>query len=552
MEYIPLSFIAGVLTVLAPCVFTLLPVILGGSLVGNNWKKTATIIGSLAVSVFFFTLILKASTLLIYVDPNFWKYVSGGILIGFGIVTLFPKLWGKLAFKLNLSSKPDKLLSKGSQKRSFIGDVLVGAALGPVFSSCSPTYAIIIATILPQDPISGVINLIVYIIGLTLVLALISIFGQKIIKNLKWAVNPNGAFKKLLGIIFIVIGISIFTGFDKKFEIFLLDNGLFNPTQIETKLLEREDESDKVGALDLNVKKPFKAPELAGIVDWINSSPLKLAELKGKVVLVDFWTYSCINCIRTLPYLTSWYDKYKDDGLVIIGVHSPEFAFEKVKSNVENAVTENKVKYPVALDNNFSTWKAYENQYWPASYFIDRNGNIVHTHFGEGAYVENEMIIQQLLSVEGKGTLPDKKSTFNRSQTPETYLGYSRIENFLNLGELEINKAKSYTKQRSVGNYWSLEGDWSLSLEYAIAQNDLGKLSMKFNAREVYLVMGSDVGKSINIKVFQEDKEISSTDIAILNYGLYTVVKSPEFLTDYRLEITNAKGVQMHAFTFGG
>lgn len=552
MEYIPLSFIAGILTVLAPCVFTLLPVILGGSLAGNSWKKSATIIGSLALSVFFFTLLLKASTLLINIDPNFWKYLSGGILIGFGITTLFPKLWDKLAFKLNLSSRPDKLLNKGSKKRSFIGDVLVGAALGPVFSSCSPTYAIIIATILPQDPVSGVINLLAYIIGLTIVLALISIFGQKVIKNLKWAVNPNGIFKKSLGILFIVIGLSIFTGFDKRFETFLLDNGLFDVTQIEMRFLENEERPDKTDTVSLNVKIPFKAPEIVGVEDWINSEPLKLADLKGKVVIVDFWTYSCINCIRTLPYLSSWYEKYKDDGFVIVAMHSPEFAFEKVKSNVENAVKEYNIKYPVALDNNFSTWRAYENRYWPASYFIDRNGNIVHTHFGEGNYEENEMIIQQLLSVKPKSITSIKESTFNRSQTPETYLGYSRIKNLLNIDEFEANKSKQYSKQTNLPNYWSLEGNWTISEEYSKPEEDNSKLTLDFSAKEVYLVMGSDTEKSINVKVFFKEQEISSENISILNYDLYTIVKLPEFLLGYRLEITNAKDVQMHAFTFGG
>jgi len=237
MEYLPLSFIAGILTVLAPCVFTLLPVILGGSIATNSRKRTFTIIASLALSVFFFTLLLKASTLLIDIDPNFWKYLSGGILIGFGLVTLFPTVWSNISAKLKFSDKSDSLLNSGSQKQSFLGDVLVGAALGPVFSSCSPTYAIIIATILPQNIILGIINLIAYVIGLVLILSLVALFGQKLIKNAKWAVNPKGIFKKSLGVLFIIVGIAIFTGFDKTFEIFLLDNGLFDPTQIEMRLL---------------------------------------------------------------------------------------------------------------------------------------------------------------------------------------------------------------------------------------------------------------------------------------------------------------------------
>lgn len=240
MEFLPISFIAGVLTVLAPCVFTLLPVILGGSLTGSNWKKPAVIITSLSISIFVFTLLIKASTLLINIHPDFWKFLSGLILIFFGLITLFPNIWTKINVKLGLSTNSDKLLHKGSQKTGFVGDILIGAALGPVFSSCSPTYTIIIATILPQDLFTGVINLIVYIIGLAIVLTVIAIFGQKIIKKTKWSVDPNGKFKKFLGILFIIIGIVIFTGFDKTLETFLLDRGLFDVTQIEMQLLENK------------------------------------------------------------------------------------------------------------------------------------------------------------------------------------------------------------------------------------------------------------------------------------------------------------------------
>ena len=240
MEFLLISFIAGILTILAPCVFTLLPIILGGSIVGNGWKKPATIIASLSVSIFLFTLILKASTLLISIDPNIWKYISGTILIIFGLITVFPNIWAKIDFKLGFSSRSDKILNKGSKKSGILGDIFIGAALGPVFSSCSPTYAIIIATVLPQDPLIGILNLTIYILGLALVLIVISISGQSIVKKAKWAVNPNGIFKKILGVVFILIGISIFTGIDKKFEAFLLDQGILDVTQIEMNLLKKD------------------------------------------------------------------------------------------------------------------------------------------------------------------------------------------------------------------------------------------------------------------------------------------------------------------------
>lgn len=550
MEYLFISFIAGVLTILAPCVFTLLPVILGGSLTGKSWKKPLTIITSLSVSIFVFTLILKSSTLLINIHPDFWKYISGGIILVFGIFTLFPDLWGKINLSLGLSTSSDKLMNKAAKKRSFIGDILLGASLGPVFSSCSPTYAIIIATILPLDLFTGVVNLLAYILGLALVLIIVSIFGQKVIKNAKWAVNPNGLFKRVIGVIFIIIGISIFTGFDKKFETFLLDQGILDVTQIEINLLEKDNISERTD-ISLNVASPYPAPEITGITEWINSNPLTIQELKGKVVLIDFWTYSCINCIRTLPYVTSWYDKYKDDGLVIIGMHSPEFAFEKISSNVENAVDEYKINYPVALDNNFATWRAFSNRYWPATYFIGRNGNVVHTHFGEGNYEENEAIIQHLLGIDKVIDNLAKEPSYNRNQTAETYLGFSRFGNFLNTTEVKANDVSNFTRKNDVSNSWSLEGDWLVTPEHIVSKSPTSKLKLNFNAKEVYLVMGSATRAEVVVKVFKDDTEVSSSIIEVTDYDLYTIVSLPEFSFNYRLEIISPENIQMNAFTFG-
>lgn len=556
MEYLFISFLAGILTVLAPCVFTLLPVILGGTLTGNTWRKPAVIITSLSISIFFFTLILKASSVLISLNENFWQIISGSILIIFGLITFFPEVWTRINTKIGLSERTDKLLNKSKKNNTIVGDIFVGAALGPVFSSCSPTYAIIVATILPQNFAVGVINLIVYLIGLSSILIVISISGQKIIKNLKWAVNPKGRFKKFIGFIFVLIGLSIVTGIDKKFETYLLDNGILDVTRIEINLLEQKESNNTDNTPPKNIKlsvlNPYKAPEITGINEWINSQPLKISELRGNVVLVDFWTYSCINCIRTLPYITSWYNKYKDDGLVIIGMHSPEFAFEKIKSNVENAVQKYEIKYPVALDNNFVTWSAFNNRYWPAKYFIDKDGNIVHTHFGEGDYEESEKIIQSLLGSSSEDITREGVSTFNPQQTPETYLGYDRLDRFLNSREFEPNKDINFKTQTPRTNYWSLEGRWSIGSEYSTSRSSESKLILTFNAKEVYLVMGADQKSTVKIKVFDKDIEIYSQELEVYNSDLYTVAKLMQFYKNQRLEITFPEGVRVNAFTFGG
>lgn len=238
MEYIFLSLLAGILTVLAPCVFTLLPIVLGGSLQTGKARRALIIILSLLFSIVLFTLILRASTALIQIPQSFWSIVSGAIIIFIGLISIFPDNWTKISFKLGLQRKSDKLLENASTKKGVLGDVLTGAALGPVFSSCSPTYALIIAVILPQDFFVGFINLLFYVLGLGLILALVSLLGQRFVKKMKWAVNPNGIFKKVLGIIFVLVGIMIFTGFDKRLETFLLDQGLFDPTRIELELMK--------------------------------------------------------------------------------------------------------------------------------------------------------------------------------------------------------------------------------------------------------------------------------------------------------------------------
>jgi len=234
-----ISFVAGILTVLAPCVLPVLPIIIGGSIdtTKNRYKKALTIIVSLGVSILVFTFLLKATTVFISIPPDFWKWISGSIIILFGLISLFPKLWeSKLVVKINIKS--NKLLGKGNQKNSFFGDVIIGAALGPVFSTCSPTYFIVLATVLPVSFFLGLIYLIAYVVGLGLVLFFIAILGQKLVSKLNIAADPNSKFKKGLGVFFILLGLAIFTGVDKKIETKLIESNIFDITQVEQRLLE--------------------------------------------------------------------------------------------------------------------------------------------------------------------------------------------------------------------------------------------------------------------------------------------------------------------------
>ena len=450
------SLAAGMLTVLAPCILPLLPVIVGGSLTGDGKgvqiRKVLTIVLSLGASVIVFTLILKASTLFIDIPEYVWKWISGGILVALGVVTVFPFLW-EGQFMAKLSARSNILLGKGDQKKSFWGDVIMGAALGPVFSTCSPTYFIVLATVLPAQPLVGIVYLLAYTVGLCASLFVVAFIGQKIMGKLDVAANPHGWFKKILGIIFVIVGLAIISGLDKKLEFSLLDAGIFDVTKVEQTLLQNtgvaatpsvpntasapvanattpepvvdtasapavaaSTSSLASGALKntqpstaSTLKPPTvvdkaktlkRAPELVSPDGYINTDgkPITLAQYRGKIVLLDIWTYSCINCQRTLPYVNMWYDKYKDRGLVVVGLHTPEFAFEKVQSNVEDAVKRFDIKYPVVLDNQYQTWNAYGNQFWPRKYLIDQDGYIIYDHIGEGNYDETEKAIQKALA----------------------------------------------------------------------------------------------------------------------------------------------------------
>jgi cytochrome c biogenesis protein CcdA/thiol-disulfide isomerase/thioredoxin len=250
---------------------------------------------------------------------------------------------------------------------------------------------------------------------------------------------------------------------------------------------------------DLSVKGAL--PPLTGVVEWLNSQPLTQEQLKGKVVLIDFWTYSCINCLRALPYVRAWSEKYKDQGLVVIGVHTPEFAFEKILKNVRSAVTDLKIGYPVAVDNDYAIWRAFGNQYWPAHYFIDTEGQIRHYHFGEGEYDESERVIQKLLAEAGKANVSADLVSVNANgaqapsdtanvMSPETYLGYERAQNFVSPNGAVPDARSDYSAGAPRLNEWGLSGEWTIYNEHATLEKQGGSIVYRFRARDLHLVLG--------------------------------------------------------------
>ncbi len=623
MVLFAVSFIAGVLTVLAPCVLPLLPVTLGGAMAeAGNRRRPLVIIGSLAVSVFIFTLLLKGSTALLGTSPTFWSYVSAIILIAFGLTLLFPITWAKIVLKLPGHNKPESWMAKGYQSRShWWGDILVGAALGPVFTTCSPTFFVILATVLPQSLGLGIIDLLAYIVGLSLSLLLIAYIGQKLVGKLDWAIDPNGWFRKALGVLFIVVAVVIVFGWDKQIEAKILNSGFFDVTTLEQNIHQSLEGpksykepvagSQELGAGSLKLGETqsqssvsstsqLQAPssklqasaanqishanlppppveqnegryvEIADPAGFVNSAPFKLADFIGKkVILVDFIDYTCINCERTFPYLENWWDKYNDQGLEVVAIHTPEFAFEKDISNVTAGAKQFGLTFPIVLDNGYATWNAYGNEYWPHKYFIDIHGDIVYDKIGEGGdnVVEAEIVkllndrlrfLGQNAAVNtGTSTMPDYTI---QTESPETYFGAMRNEYFGN-GTLSIAGDDSYTTPNQLTpNKFYLGGSWHIDQEYAETKSAGDTLSYEFTATNMYIIATTADGTPAIATILIDGHSIPSTwegsdvvngKVTINASRLYHLYSNPT-LGQHRIDVIFDKpGTRVYTFTFG-
>jgi thiol-disulfide isomerase/thioredoxin len=314
-------------------------------------------------------------------------------------------------------------------------------------------------------------------------------------------------------------------------------------------------------------------PSLDGATAWLNSPRLTAAGLRGKVVLVDFWTYTCINWLRSLPFVRAWAEKYKDQGLVVIGVHTPEFGFEHHLDNVRWAAKDMRVDYPVAIDNDYAIWRAFNNQYWPALYFVDAEGRIRHHKFGEGDYEQSERIIQQLLAEAGRSTGQELVSVDGRGleaaadwgslKTPENYLGYDRTENFASPGGAVLEQRRAYAAPARLKlNHWALSGDWTMGRQATALNKGGGRVLYRFHARDVHLVMGPGAeGASVRFRVLIDGKPPGAAhgaDVDEEGYGtatqqrLYQLIRQPESIADRQFEIEFLDpGVEVFAFTFG-
>lgn len=378
-----LAFVEGLALIVSPCILPILPIILAGSLEGSKKRPIGVIIG-FVVAFSLFTMFSRQLVLIFDINLTILRYISFGLLLLLGCLMISSYLTEKVnELTQGVANLGLSLSQKG--KDGFVGGVWFGALVGLIWTPCAGPIlaAVIVQTILQQSTWASFFTILAFGIGSGIPMLIIIVFGRAFLNKVQFLNNNTVLIRKLLGLIIILAVLTM----------------IFGSNLYQSKLRSTEMVTSSGMQLRDGLLHPFPAPDFTGITQWINSAPLHIQDLRGKVVLVDFWAYSCINCIRTFPYLIDWYNKYHDKGFEIVAVHSPEFDFEKDPMNVIAAVRADSFKFPVALDNQFATWTSYNNLYWPADYLIDKQGNVVYEHFGEGNYMIMENNIRYLLGI---------------------------------------------------------------------------------------------------------------------------------------------------------
>ena len=541
---IAVGFAAGLITALSPCVLPVLPILLAGGATGGR-RKPYAIVAGLVASFTAFTLagvwLLDALGL----PKDVLRNVALVLLFLVAATLLFPRFGIVLERPLaRLGRRPSGDLG---------GGLLLGAALGLVFVPCAgPVLAAVTVVAASRDLGVDVVALtLAYALGAAVPMLLVAAGGR-------WAsgmqvVRAHGlGVRRTLGAVVAVTALAIALGVDSRFQ-----TAVPGYTESLQSRFERSDvaerELDRIAgrahgeASEEGLRDFGPAPEFAGISSWLNTTaPLSISELRGRVVLVDFWTYSCVNCLRTLPFLRAWDRTYRGDGLRIVGVHTPEFAFEHEQDNVEGAVRRLGVHYPVALDNDYGTWNAYGNRYWPAKYLIDREGHVRFVHFGEGAYKETEQVIRTLLAERSGARLAAAaiaEAMPSREATPETYLGYDRLAGLAN-PRVEPDREAVYRLPATFDtNQLAYGGRWLVENERALAGRD-ARLRLRFRAKEVNLVLG---GRG-RVAVLLNGRPVRT--VVVRGSRLYRLLELPRLRTGL-LELRFTRGVAGYAFTFG-
>ncbi len=549
-----IGFVAGVITAVSPCVLPVLPIVLAGGAAGGT-RRPYAIVAGLVVSFTVFTLTASALLSALGLPLDTLRDIAIALLFVVAATLLVPR------FGMAIEA-PFARLSRGPST-DLGGGFVLGACLGLVFVPCAGPVLATVSVLAAQHRIGLdlVLLTLFYAAGAGSVLLLFALGGQRAARQVR---ATRGWWRPALGVVMAAAALAI---------VFNLDQTLQTRLGSYTSALQRHTEASGYAAHHLgslrgggggggtlkaqqptaasstatNLRDYGAAPAITGIADWLNTpgdKPLTLAGLRGKVVLIDFWTYSCINCLRTLPHLQAWYAAYHQDGFEIIGVHTPEFAFEHVLGNVEGAVKRLHVTWPVALDNDYATWTAYSNEYWPADYLIDKSGHVRAIHYGEGDYTETAQAIGELLGVRSEAAaVPNTTPT--ELMTPETYLGPQRLDTSRYVGSrIVTGKPVEYTLAGGVpANAISYGGEWTLAGQTATA--GLGaRLELHYEAEKVYIVLGG-TGR---VAATLDGKPIAPIDVDADR--LYTVVSSP-VAHEGLLVLDFTPGVRAYSFTFG-
>jgi cytochrome c biogenesis protein CcdA/thiol-disulfide isomerase/thioredoxin len=537
---IAVGFAAGLITALSPCVLPVLPILLAGGATGGR-RKPYAIIAGLVASFTAFTLagvwLLDALDL----PKDLLRNIAIVLLFVVAASLLFPRIGLALEQRLaRLGRRPGGDLG---------GGLLLGAALGLVFVPCAGPVLAAVTVVAASRDLGGdvVVLTLAYALGAALPMLLVAAGGR-------WAAGMSSvrvhgtAVRRGLGALVAVTALAIALGVDSRFQTAVPGYTESLQGRIERSAAAERELSRVTGreTRDEGLRDFGPAPEFTGISSWLNSRPLTLSGLRGKVVLVDFWTYSCVNCLRTLPFLRAWDKAYRADGLQIVGVHTPEFAFEHEVGNVRSAVRRLGVHYAVAIDNDYGTWNAYRNQFWPAKYLIDRDGHIRFVHFGEGAYGETERVIRNLLAERSARALVSAaiaEAMPTRAATPETYLGFERLMGLANPAVAPDRDAAYKLPPTLAQNRLAYGGRWRVEAERAIAGRR-ARLQLRFRAKEVNLVLGGD-GRVV---VLLDGKAVRS--VRVHGSRLYNLLRLPRVRTGL-LELRVERGVAGYAFTFG-
>jgi cytochrome c biogenesis protein CcdA/thiol-disulfide isomerase/thioredoxin len=526
---VPIAFAAGVITVFTPCILPVLPIVLAGGTTRRPYAIAAGLVTT-------FTAFLLAGAWL-------WGLLGigkqhqiqiGAVLLGLLALTLLIPRLGEWV------ERPLAFMTR-FRVRGLGGGFLLGAALGLVFIPCGGPVLAALTSNVARDRVGGwlVVIALAYAIGAALPLLAIAAGSRHFATSLRLharAVRVTG------GVLMAVAAVVIYNGWAEGLQTKVPSYAQWVQDRIEGNGQARNQLAHLSGVTEQTQKYP-QAPPLQGIAAWINTAPLTPQRLRGKVVLIDFWTYSCINCLRTLPYLKSWDARYRKDGLVTVGVHSPEFAFEHSLGNVRAAVKRLGIHYPVALDNDFATWTAYQNQYWPADYLIDRSGRVRDVHFGEGAYAQTERDIRRLLATKLPPALDQPDRTPTELRTPESYLGFQRIGNY-DGSPLHSGRAAQYRFPATLlKDSFAYAGTWTVEGERILAGRN-ARLRLNFLARSVHLVLTGrgDVHVTLNGRPLQT--------VHVTSDRLYTLAAQKR-AQEGLLELSFTPGLSAYAFTFG-